>query len=77
MGSMIQPMDFSHVFSWRRWRGRFRSEEEVQRIAHAEGREPDSTVDEVGSTPKLGGLGNGQGSGDPSSGGWAGWGAGA
>ena len=59
-------MDLSHVFSRRRWRERFRSEEELQRRARAEGREPDATVDEVGSAPRSGRqVGNGQGSGDP------------
>jgi hypothetical protein len=67
-------MDLSHVFSWRRWRERFRSEEDVQHSALADGREPDATVDEVGSAPRGNHLGNGQGSGDPSSPGWAGWG---
>jgi hypothetical protein len=65
-------MDFAHVFSRRRWRERFRSEEEVRADAHASGREPDATVDEVGNAPGGGMVGNGQGSGDPSSPGWAG-----
>lgn len=43
----------------------------------AGGREPDATVDEVGKAPKGGKVGNGQGSGEPSSPGWAGWGASA
>jgi hypothetical protein len=67
-------MDLSHVFSRRRWRERFRSEDELQRSARDEGREPDATVDEVGSVPRGKQSGNGQGSGDPSSPGWAGWG---
>lgn len=70
-------MDFAHVFSRRRWRERFRSEEEVQADARAGGREPDATVDEVGKAPKGGKVDNGQGSGEPSSPGWAGWGASA
>jgi hypothetical protein len=41
--------------------------------ARASGREPDATVDEVGSAPRGGVVGNGQGSGDASSPGWAGW----
>jgi hypothetical protein len=65
-------MDFSHVFSRQRWRERFRSEEEVQDDALRDGREPDATVDEVGAAPRTGRSGNGQGSGDPSSPGWAG-----
>jgi hypothetical protein len=65
-------MDFEHVFSRRRWRERLRSEEDVQDDALREGREPDATVDEVGSAPATGRAGNGQGSGDPSSPGWAG-----
>jgi hypothetical protein len=65
-------VDLSHVFSWQRWRDRLRSEDEVQLDATREGREPDSTVDEVGSAPRVGRAGNGQGSGDPSSSGWAG-----
>jgi hypothetical protein len=65
-------MDLSHVFSWQRWRARFRSDEEVQLDATREGREPDATIDEVGSAPRAGRPGNGQGSGDPSSSGWAG-----
>lgn len=66
-------MDFSHAFSRRRWREWFRSEEEVQGSAYAEGREPDATVDEVGSAPATSPAANGQGSGNPSSPGWAGW----
>jgi len=69
-----EVMDLSYVFSRRRWRERFRSEEEVQRSAGADGREPDATVDEVGSAPPGSHVGNGQGSGDASSPGWAGWG---
>jgi hypothetical protein len=68
-------MDLNHVFARRRWRERFRSEEDVQLDARREGREPDATIDEVGSAPKTGKAGkagNGQGSGDPSSPGWAG-----
>ena len=70
-------MDFAHVFSRRRWRERFRSEEAVQAEARAGGREPDATVDEVGKAPKGGRVGNGQGSGEPSSAGWADWGGSA
>jgi hypothetical protein len=69
-------MDLSHVFSVRRWRERFRSEDEVLLRARLDGREPDATIDEVGSAPATGAVGNGQGSGNPSSPGWAGWGAG-
>ena len=65
-------MDLTHAFSRRRWRERFRSEEDVQDDARRAGREPDATVDEVGSAPATGKAGNGQGSGDPSSPGWAG-----
>jgi hypothetical protein len=65
-------MDLNHVFSSRRWRERFRSEDDVQLDARREGREPDATIDEVGSAPATGKTGNGQGSGDPSSSGWAG-----
>jgi hypothetical protein len=68
-----RAMDLSHVFSRKRWSERFRSEEEVQREALRAGREPDATVDEVGASPPIGRTGNGQGSGDPSSPGWAGW----
>lgn len=69
-------MDLTHVFSRRRWRERFRSEEDVQLDARRDGREPDATIDEVGSAPATGKTGNGQGSGDPSSPGWAGLGGG-
>ena len=65
-------MDLSHALSRRRWRERFRSEDEVQLDARREGREPDATVDEVGAPPRTVRTGNGQGSGDPSSPGWAG-----
>jgi hypothetical protein len=65
-------MDLDHVFSRRRWRERFRSEEDVQLDARRDGREPNATIDEVGSAPATGKTGNGQGSGDPSSPGWAG-----
>jgi len=69
-------MDLSHAFSVRRWRERFRSEEDVLLSARLDGREPDAIVDEVGSAPAASPVGNGQGSGNPSSPGWAGWGAG-
>ena len=49
----------------------------MQARDRAAGREPDATVDEVGKAPKVGAVGNGQGSGDPSSSGWAGWGGSA
>jgi hypothetical protein len=65
-------MDLTHVFSRQRWRDRFRSEEEVRLDVTREAREPDATVDEVGSAPRVGRVGNGQGSGDTSSSGWAG-----
>lgn len=75
-------MDFSHVFSLSRWRARFRSEAAVRARDEAAGHAPDATVDEVGAAgPNLGfdgrplhsPVGNGQGSGDPTSPGWAGW----
>ena len=49
----------------------------MQARDRAAGREPDATVDEVGKAPKVSTVGNGQGSGDPSSSGWAGWGGSA
>ncbi|MGI9096962.1 MAG: hypothetical protein ACR2H2_00420 [Solirubrobacteraceae bacterium] len=69
-------MDLSHAFSLRRWRERFRSEEDVLLRARRDGREPDAIVDEVGSASAASLVGNGQGSGNPSSPGWTGWGAG-
>ena len=66
-------MDLSHVFSARRWRERFRSEAEVLDSAGEDERTPDATVDEVGNAPATGRVGNGQGTGDPSNPGWAGW----
>jgi hypothetical protein len=77
-------VDFSHVFSWSRWRQRFQSEARVRADSLAEGRSPDATVDEVGvphhnvgfdgHTQLASQAGNGQGTGDPSSPNWAGWG---
>ena len=76
-------MDFDHAFDLRRWRQRFKSEEAIRAEAVASGQAPDATVDEVGSapqaegfegTPLAGHTGNGQGTGDPFSPGWAGWG---
>ena len=73
-------MDFSHAFSLSRWRARFRGEEPEH---PGDDRAPDATVGEVGPAPATVGFdgrpissraGNGQGSGDPSSPGWAGWG---
>ncbi len=75
-------MTFEHVFDLGRWRARFRSEAKVREDALAEGGVPDATVDEVGAAADNAGfegrpirsrVGNGQGSGDPRSGGWAGW----
>ncbi len=74
-------MDFSHVFNLRRWRSGFKGDvKEPGQPGHA----PDATPDEVGApsdnigfdgTPLASGpSGNGQGTGDPRSPGWAGWG---
>jgi hypothetical protein len=61
----------------------FRSEGRVRADTLAEGRAPDATVDEVGAThPNVGFEGGelgsrlerGQGTGNPNSGEWAGWG---
>jgi hypothetical protein len=71
------------AFSLRRWLDRFKSEERVVADQRSEGRAPDATVDEVGAALDNVGFhgqpirskgGSGQGSGDPSSPGWAGWG---
>jgi hypothetical protein len=76
-------MDWSHAFDPRRWRRRFKSEDEVAEEARAAGRAPDATVDEVGSAgdnvgfdgrPIRSAPGNGQGSDQPLGPGWAGWG---
>jgi hypothetical protein len=77
-------MDLSHAFSWTRWRRRFTSEAAVRADSIAEGRSPDATVDEVGvphdnigfdgHTNLSSPAGNGQGTGDPSSPSWAGYG---
>jgi hypothetical protein len=81
----IRAVDYSHVFDLRRWRQRFRGEQGIAQDARDAGRVPDATTDEVGAAPdpvgfagrprRGSGPGNGQGSGDPRSGGWAGWGA--
>jgi hypothetical protein len=72
------------AFSLRRWFDRFKSEQRVVAEQRPGGRAPDATVDEVGAAadnvgfhgqPIRSRVGNGQGSGDPSSPGWAGWGA--
>jgi hypothetical protein len=71
---------------WRgsRWRRRIMSEAAVRDEELADGRAPDATVDEVGvpgddvgfdGRPIRSTVGNGYGTGDPSSPGWAGWGA--
>ena len=78
-------MDFSHAFDLDRWRRRFRGEQRIVAEAVEAGRTPDATVDEVGAAPDPVGFdghprhvrpGNGQGTGDPTSPGWAGWGGG-
>ena len=69
-------MDLDHVFSLRRWRDRFRSEDDVRDDQIANGRAPDATVDEVGVPERSRYTGNGQGSGDVASWGRAGWGGG-
>lgn len=72
------------AFTLRRWLARFKTEDRVTAEQRAEGRAPDATLDEVGTPidnvgfdgrplPSKGG--SGCGSGDPSSAGWAGWGA--
>ena len=68
-------MDFDHVFGLRRWRDRFKSEDQVRNDQIAHGQAPDATVDEVGVPEQGPYTGNGQGSGNPGSSGWAGWGA--
>jgi hypothetical protein len=74
-------VDLDHVFDLRRWRQRFKSEEAIRAEAVASGQSPGATVDEVGSapqpegfegTPLKGHAGNGHGTGDPFSPGWAG-----
>ncbi len=76
-------MEWEHVFNLNRWRARFRSEASVRDDSVTAGRTPDATVDDVGASqigadsfdgkplPEAS-RGNGQGSGDPFSGGWAG-----
>ncbi len=70
--------------AWRasRLRWRFMSETAVRREEMADGRVPDATVDEVGvpgedvgftGSPIHSRGGNGYGTGDPHSPGWAGW----
>ena len=70
---------------WRkaRWRRRFMGETAVRAEQLADGRSPDATVDQVGvpgddvgfdGRPIHSKPGNGYGTGDPSSPGWAGWG---
>jgi len=72
------------AFTLRRWLDRFKTEERVAAQQRAEGRTPDATLDEVGTPidnvgfdggPLRSKGGTGYGSGDPSSPGWAGWGA--
>jgi hypothetical protein len=74
------------AFTLRRWLDRFKTEERVVAEQRSTGREPDATLDEVGAPMDNLGFdgrplrsmgGTGHGSGDPSSPGWAGWGAGS
>jgi hypothetical protein len=67
-------MDLSHVFSLKRWRLRFQSEQTVRQSAAVDQRTPDATVDEVGAPqdnigftgrPLRSRTGNGQGSNNP------------
>jgi hypothetical protein len=73
------------AFTFRRWLDRFKTEERIVADQRSEGRVPDATLDEVGTPIDNVGFhgqpirskgGNGQGSDDPPSPGWAGWGAG-
>ncbi len=84
-------MSFRYTWRGSRWRRRFMSESAVRQeeITHGldpddGGQAPDATVDEVGvphenvgfdGHPIRSKVENGYGTGDPSSGGWAGWGA--
>jgi hypothetical protein len=78
------PVDYSHVFNLRRWRERFRGEQEIVEEALEAGRTPDATTDEVGAAPDPVGfdgqpfepdpLPNGFGTGTVGGPGWAGWG---
>lgn len=80
--SYAHRVDLSHAFDPRRWRQRFKSEEDVRAEAAASGQAPDATVDEVGEAQAAegfegrrlpGGPGNGYGTGDVGGPGWAGW----
>jgi len=73
------------AFTFRRWRRRFASEETVVAEQRAAGHAPDATADEVGvpkdnvgfeGRPMKAMKGNGNGTGDPFSSGFAGWGGG-
>lgn len=74
------------AFTFRRWRARFKSDERILREQQAEGQTPDATSEQVGvphenvgftgRPMRSGPKGNGQGTGDPFSSGWAGWGGG-
>jgi hypothetical protein len=76
-------MGLLDALSGARWMRMFRSEARVRAGVLGEGRAPDATVDEVGATnPNIGFEGDelgstlerGNGTGNPSSGEWAGWG---
>jgi hypothetical protein len=71
--------DFSHAFSWRRWRTRFDGDAGARNRAIAEGRAPDASIEEVGAAkdnvgfdgrPIKSKTGNGQGSDNPAGMGW-------
>jgi hypothetical protein len=74
------------AFTLRRWRERFKTDQRVVAEQLEDGHAPDATSDEVGvphdnigfegRPMRSGPKGNGQGSGDPFSSGWAGWGGG-
>jgi hypothetical protein len=64
------------VFNLRRWKRRFLSEAQVAQEYERAGRTPDASVDdEPPVTAPY--TGNNQGTGNPNSPGWAGWGGGS
>jgi hypothetical protein len=74
-GTRVRRIDFSHVFNMERWKRRFRSEAQVAQEYERAGRTPDASVDdEPPVTAPY--TGNNQGTGNPNSPGWAGWGGG-